>query len=128
MNQLSETLSSDEIRTIASKDDFHIAALREDGITYGPLTWIWSVSVDDQLFVRAYHGTSSRWFKSAMNQGMGKISAAGMDKKVKFKSVQGEINEKIDQAYRKKYAESPYLNSMISARARSATVQILPWQ
>jgi hypothetical protein len=36
------------------------------------------------------------------------------------------LNERIDVAYREKYAGSPYLQSMISERARAATVRIEP--
>ena len=93
--------------------------------SYGTPTWIWSVVVDDRLFVRAYNGTSSRWFQSALNQKVGKVEAAGMAKKVGFEPVSGSINERIDEAYREKYSDSPYLNAMISDRSREATVEIL---
>ena len=36
-----------ELRQIAESDDLHIAPFREDGVTYGTPTWIWSVVVDD---------------------------------------------------------------------------------
>ncbi|MCO5284988.1 MAG: DUF2255 family protein [Chitinophagaceae bacterium] len=39
--------------------------------------------------------------------------------------VQGEINKSIDDAFRMKYGQSPYLSSMISNSARSATVELL---
>lgn len=126
MSDLSTTLTEQEIRTISQQDDFHIAPFREDGKTYGTLTWIWSVSVNNKLYVRAYYGKNSRWYQSAMKQKAGKIKAAGMEKKVRFEPIEGSINEEIDQAYRKKYAGSPYLNSMISERSKAATVQILP--
>jgi hypothetical protein len=38
----------------------------------------------------------------------------------------GTSNDRIDDGYRAKYANSPYLKPMISARARSATVRVLP--
>lgn len=126
MSDLSTTLTEQEIKTISQNDDFHIAPFREDGKTYGTLTWIWSVSVNNQLYVRAYYGKNSRWYQSAMKQKAGKIKAAGIEKKVRFEPIEGSINEEIDQAYRKKYAGSPYLNSMISERSKAATVQILP--
>ena len=125
MSEISKNLTTEEIEAIASKDDFHISVLREDGETYGTLTWIWSVSVDGKLYVRAYNGTNSRWYKSAMKQKAGKIKAAGMEKKVRFEPVDGPLNYKIDDAYRMKYGSSPYLNSMISDRAKAATVNIL---
>lgn len=124
MSEISKKLTTEEIEQIAENDDFHISVLREDGETYGTLTWIWSVSVDGKLYVRAYNGVNSRWYKSAMKQKEGKIKAADMQKKVRFEPVDGSLNEKIDQAYRQKYGSSPYLGSMISDRAKSATVQV----
>jgi hypothetical protein len=59
-----------------------------------------------------------------MKQKAGKIEAAGMIKKVHFEAVTGSINEKIDEAYREKYVGSPYLQSMISDRAKAATVKV----
>jgi hypothetical protein len=42
-----------ELKKIADTDDLHISPFREDGMTYGTPTWIWSVVVDDSLYVRA---------------------------------------------------------------------------
>ena len=61
-----------------------------------------------------------------MREKAGRITAAGMTKEVTFEPVEGRINERIDDAYRAKYYGSPYLNSMINERARSATVKIVP--
>ncbi|XJZ27511.1 DUF2255 family protein [Bacillota bacterium Lsc_1132] len=106
--------------------DLHISPFREDGITYGTPTWIWSVVVDDALYVRAYNGRNSRWYQSAVKQRAGRITVAGMRKEVNFGPVDSAINDRIDSAYRKKYSDSPYLNSMISKRAQSATVKVMP--
>lgn len=126
MNELSETLTAEEIALISSKDDLHIAPFREDGKTYGTPTWIWNVEVDGKLFVRAYNGTKSSWYQAAVRERAGKIEAAGMVKKVRFQPISGDINDRIDDAYRAKYSGSRYLKSMISERTRAATVQILP--
>jgi hypothetical protein len=115
-----------ELERIAETDDLHVAPYREDGVTYGTPTWVWSVVVDDGLYVRAYHGRQSRWYQAAVRQKAGRITAAGMTREVTFEPVEGPINDRIDQAYRAKYKGSPYLEAMISARARSATVRILP--
>jgi hypothetical protein len=120
------TWSTDELRKIAEADDLHISPLREDGLTYGTPTWIWSVPVDDALYVRGYNGQRSRWYQAAVRQKAGRIIAAGMTKEVTFVPVNGPINDRIDDAYRVKYQGSPYLGAMISARARSATVEIMP--
>jgi hypothetical protein len=101
-------------------------SFRADGVTYGTPTWIWSVVVDDGLYVRGYNGQQSRWYQAATRQMAGRIRAAGMTKEVMFEPVDGPMNDRIDDAYRAKYANSPYLNPMISARARAATVRVLP--
>jgi hypothetical protein len=36
------------------------------------------------------------------------------------------INDRVDDAYRAKYGSSPYLSPMIGARARPATVKVMP--
>jgi len=118
--------SEDELRKIAAADDLHIAPFREDGVTYGTATWIWSVSVGDALYVRAYNGQNSRWHQAALRQKAGRIIAAGMTKKVTFEPVGGPVNDLIDDAYRTKYRDSPYLDPMIGSRTRAATIKIMP--
>ena len=116
----------DDLRKIAGTDDLHISPFREDGITYGTPTWIWSVVVDGALYVRAYNGRNSRWYQAALRQRAGRITAAGMAKEVAFEPVDGPIHDLIDEAYREKYRNSPYLSPMISTRARAATVKVTP--
>jgi hypothetical protein len=120
----------EELNKIALADDLHIAPFREDGVTCGTPTWIWSVAVDDALYVRAYSGQSSRWHKAAVRQMAGRIIAAGLTMEVAFEPVDGPgndpMNDRIDDAYRAKYKGSPYLDAMIGKRARSATVRITP--
>ena len=116
----------EELRKIAEADDLHISPFRDDGKTYGTSTWIWSVAVDGGLYVRAYNGKSSRWYQAALRQKAGRITAAGMTKEVSFEPITGDINDQIDDAYRAKYKGSSYLDPMIGARARSATVKVAP--
>jgi hypothetical protein len=116
----------EELQKIAKADDLHIAPFRADGSTYGTPTWIWSVAVDDALYVRGYNGKGSRWYQAAVSQKGGRIIAAGITKEVTFEPVDGSINDRVDEAYRAKYKSSPYLKPMIGDRARSATVKIMP--
>jgi hypothetical protein len=126
MNTESKQFQPDELKQIDNADDLKIAPFREDGKTYGTPTWIWEVVVNNELYVRAYNGVNSRWYKSAMQQKAGRIIAAGMTKEVRFEPVSGDINNAIDEAYKKKYKSSPYLSPMVSSRARAATVKIIP--
>jgi hypothetical protein len=120
------TWPKDELRKISEADDLHISPFREDGRTYGTPTWIWSVVVDDALYVRAYNGQNSRWYQAAIQQKAGRITSAGITKEVTFEPVDGAINDLIDDAYRAKYKGSPYLSPMIAKGARSATVKVTP--
>lgn len=116
----------DELRRIAETDDLHVSPFRDDGKTYGTPTWIWSVVVDDALYVRGYNGQESTWYQAAVRQKSGRITAAGMTKEVTFEPVNGTINDRIDSAYRAKYKGSSYLRPMIGEPARSATVKFVP--
>jgi hypothetical protein len=54
------------------------------------------------------------------------VTAAGTTRDVTFEPVAGPINDRIDEAYRKKYRGNPYLGPMVGAAARSATVKVTP--
>lgn len=118
--------TAEQLENISSTDDFHISPYRNDGTTPGTPTWIWSVVVDGNVYVRAYNGTASRWHQSAMTQRAGRIRAGGIDAEATFTPVDGGINDRIDDAYSVKYAGSPYLPPMLSNRARAATVRVDP--
>jgi len=123
------TWSKDELRKIAEADDLHIAPFREDGATYGTPTWIWCVAVDDALYVRAYNGKNSRWYRAAARQKAGRINAAGMTKEVAFEPVDGPINDLVDDAYRAKYHGSPYSarsSARVPARRQSRSCRVRP--
>jgi len=120
------TWRADELDRIARADDFHVAPYRDNHVSLAAPTWTWSVAVEGELYARAYNGVRSGWYRSAIRERAGQISAAGLKKLVAFEPVQGAINEKIDSAYRVKYRGSKYLEAMLSARASAATLKIRP--
>jgi hypothetical protein len=120
------TWNPDTIAAIAASDDLHVSPFRADGTTYGTPTWIWSVVVDGDLYVRAYNGRRSRWYRSAVEQGAGRITVAGADHDVTFEPVGSDLDGRIDAAYETKYAGSQYLPPMLQDGPTSATVRISP--
>lgn len=118
--------NEDLLERIARSDDLHIAPLRDDLVTFGTPTWIWSVVVDGNLYVRAYNGQNSRWHRSAMKNKRGRIETVGETIDVAFEPVDGDLNDLVDAAYRAKYRTSQYLAPMIGDRARASTVRIRP--
>jgi len=90
-------------------DDLHIALpRRRRDIWHTDVDMV--VTVGHALYVRGYNGTESRWYQAALRQKAGRIIAAGMTREVAFEPVGGSINDSIDDAYRSKYAASPYLS------------------
>ena len=122
------TWPKEELNRIAEADDLHIAPFREDGATHGTPTWIWSVAVDDALYVRAYNGQNSRWYRAAVRQKAGRITAAGMTKEVTFEPVDGPINDRVDDAYRTKYQRygASYVDPLFTPGAKAATLELVP--
>lgn len=120
--------SPEQIAAFSKADDMYISPFYSDGKTPGTPTWIWSVVVDNDLYVRAYNGQKSRWYQSAVQQKAGKIKLAGEEYNVTFQPLDADaaLTEKIDGAYKEKYGDSMYLSPMIGKGPVSATVKILP--
>jgi hypothetical protein len=119
--------STHTLEKIAAADDLHIAVYHPDGKTTGTLTWIWSVIVDGRLFARAYNSPDGRWYRPAVTQRTGRITAAGHQHEVEFTPIDDpELGQRIDTAYSRKYAGSPYLPPMLGTGPNDATVEITP--
>lgn len=115
-----------QLRSLAAADDLHISPYREDGRTYGTPTWIWSVVAGGDLYVRPYNGHNSRWYQAALSQKAGRIRIAGTEHEVAFISVDDTVLDAVEDAYRVKYASSPYLEPMLRSGPRATTVRITP--
>jgi hypothetical protein len=119
--------SEELIQKFATADDMKVSPFYSDGKTYGTPTWIWSVVVEGQLYIRAWNGPRSRWYRSALEQKRGRIHLAKENYEVFFEKLTDEtINKKVDQTYQQKYADSVYMPPMIQAGPRSTTMQLLP--
>lgn len=120
------TWTAAEIKAIGDADDFHVSVFHEDGKP-GTLTWIWSVVMDDEVYIRSFSGTGGKWYSSMLHRPAGKITAGGGEYEVGYEVVDHPtmLND-IDMAYHEKYGPSPYVEPMVSDRARSATVRVRP--
>jgi hypothetical protein len=122
-----DTLTNNELDKIGAAEELRIASLRRDGTLRNPVT-IWVVRVGEDLYVRAYKGRSSPWFRGAQTRHEGQIRAGGVVKDVTFlEEPDPDINEQIDETYRSKYRRyaASIVNS-ISPEARSATIKLVP--
>ena len=117
--------TDDELRQ-AAREDLYISAPNEDGSLHAP-TWIWMVEVDGDLYCRSYSGKNGRWYAAAKRAGRGRAKFCDVDRAVRFEFLSdATLDEKIDEAYRTKYAGSPYLSGPLSEPMHSTTVKLTP--
>lgn len=120
------TWTDDELAAIAQDTRLFISIPNPDGTMHAP-TWISIVQAGQDLYCRAYNGPSSRWYQAARREGNGHISVGGVDKDVDFAFLTDTTEiDQVDDAYRHKYANSPYLQPILGASPRQATVKLIP--
>ena len=119
--------TSDELNKIGAAEELKIASVRRDGTRRNPVT-IWVVRRGDDLYVRSVNGRAGVWFRGAQVRHEGRIWAGGAEKDVTFADADPGINDQIDAAYRAKYHRyaARIINSIVSPKARSATIKLVP--
>lgn len=120
--------TSDELTKIGTAEELQIASLRSDGTLRNPVT-IWVVRLGDDLYVRAYKGRTSPWFRGAQVRHEGHIQAGGVDKDVTLVEMEADpaLNDQIDAAYRTKYRRysASIVGSVVTPTARAATIKLV---
>ncbi|WP_314173978.1 DUF2255 family protein [Streptomyces winkii] len=119
--------TSDQLSRIERTDELQIQPQRADGALRKPTT-IWVIREGDEVFVRSYRGPDGRWLRTAQASHAGHISCDGVDTDVTFTEVRDPaLNDRIDEAYRTKYARhSAYVPPMIAESARATTLKVSP--
>lgn len=119
--------TADELSRIGTADELQLTSSRKDGTQGNPLT-IWVVRAGDDLFVRAFKGRSSPWFRGTQVRRQGQIEAGGVRKDVEFLDPQPSVADALDAEYRSKYGRygSQYVDPMVSPKARAATLKLTP--
>jgi hypothetical protein len=84
---------------------------------------IWAVVVDDEVYVRSYHGERGAWYRRALREERMKLE--GID--VRVEPVHdSELNERISDAFRAKYGgRSPAsTEAMVSPEVVATTLRL----
>jgi hypothetical protein len=106
-----------------------LASFKKDDTLRNPVT-LWVVRVGDDLYVRAYHGRETAWFRHTQRRPEGLIVAGGVTKDVTFVDLSDDeaLNNKIDAAYQSKYRgySATYVAPMIAPLARATTLKLVP--
>ncbi|GLV60104.1 hypothetical protein KDH_69270 [Dictyobacter sp. S3.2.2.5] len=121
--------TQNEIERVGAADELQLTTLKQDGTPRKPVT-IWVVRVGDDLYVRAYRGPETAWFRHTQRRPEGRISAGGVTKNVAFEQASGDktLNQQIDAAYRSKYKRysATYVDPMIAPQAHTTTLKLVP--
>jgi len=118
-----------DLERIGAAEELLLASFKKDGTHRKPVT-IWVVRVGDDLYVRAYRGRETAWFRHIQRRHEGRIGAGGVTKDVTFVDVSDDeaLNNKIDAAYQSKYQRysATYVDPMIAPQARATTLKLVP--
>jgi hypothetical protein len=119
--------TKDELNQIEAAEELEIASPRRDGTLRKPVT-IWVVRLNNDLYVRSGYGSTAAWFRGTKIGRPGRIYAGGVQKDVDFEDADPRLGDQIDAAYRNKYRRhgAQYINSIVSAEARSTTIRLVP--
>jgi hypothetical protein len=124
--------TSDDLAALDSADTLTLAAgdpenpannqIARDRVEVGMVT------VRGGLYVRAYRGATSAWFRAAQASPRGRIWAGELRWAVRFATADPTLAEEIDAAYIAKYGHlgAQAVGLVNSPAARSATVRIEP--
>ena len=117
-----------ELDAIGRADELQIITRRADGSNRPPVP-IWVVRDGDDIYVRAYRGTGSDWYRHATRDQIGRIRVPGLEREVLFEPASDEsTGVQIDEAYRVKYARygNTYVKPMTASAAKHATLRLIP--
>lgn len=118
-----------DLERIGAADELRLASFREDGMRRHPVT-IWVVRVNDDVYVRAYRGRETAWFRQIQRRPEGRIEAGGVTKDVTLVDASSDetLNNRIDAAYQSKYRtySATYVDPMIAPQARTTTFKLVP--
>jgi hypothetical protein len=84
---------------------------------------IWAVVVDDEAYVRSYHGETGAWYRRALREG--RMTLEGIEVRVE-PEPDPVLNERISDAFRAKYGErSPTATeAMVSPEVVATTLRL----
>jgi hypothetical protein len=119
------TWNPSTLAQFAAADEIQVAAAYAEG--YGSPVTIWDVSVDGELYIRAYTGDKSRWFRAARAGGAGRLRTGDLSIDVTFDpDVDPGLIDRIDAAYHAKYDPSPSVPAMVGDAAHAHQLRVVP--
>ena len=119
--------TDEQLERIGGAEEVRVESVGEDGKLGKPVT-IWAVRHGDAIYVRSVRGREGRWYRGVQETRQGRIRGGGVQQDVTFEDAESGVEGEVDAAYRTKYRRyaGAILNSVLTPRARSATVKLVP--
>ncbi|MFB7494380.1 DUF2255 family protein [Streptomyces sp. NPDC056161] len=116
--------TSDETSRIAAAHALSLATEDRDGTPGDPVP-LGFVTVGGDIYIRAYRGARSRWYRTARRSRRARVGIEGMERAVTVETAEPGRAEEIDAAYRSKYGAGDS-GPVMSRVARAATLKLVP--
>ena len=121
------TWAQDSLAKVGSVEELAIASRRPDG-SLRPYVTIWTVRVDEDIYVRSAAGPDNPWFRRAMASGEARIRAGGLEQDVALEVAAPDVAASITAAYHAKYDRygPSIVGTVVSAEAVVSTLRLVP--
>jgi hypothetical protein len=118
--------TDEELAELGSAGELEIAPMRRDGTLQRPRI-IWVVRHGGDVYVRSVNGADGAWFRGVQARHAGHISAGGVDADVVFEEADHDLDDDIDEEYRRTYGRSSSaVDHITSPKARATTIRLVP--
>lgn len=88
---------------------------------------IWVVVSGNGVFVRSVRGAQGKWYKTAAADGQAVLGIGDRRIPIRLTAVAGDAaNAAVSAEYLRKYADSPYAQSMVRPDVLPTTLQLAP--
>jgi len=113
----------DDLSVLADAQDLTLS-VAHDGETPTGEVELGFVLVGGDLYIRAFRGTRSVWFRKARQTGEGYIEVGGQRLAVRIEPADPALSDTIDAAYRSRFGMAAGL--VLNSAARAATLGLAP--
>jgi hypothetical protein len=116
--------TDEELAAIEGANELTVAPSRSDGTVQNPRIG-WVVRREDDVYIRSVNGDEGAWFRAVQAHLAGRIAAGGLKVAVSFEDADHDLDEAINEEYRRKYGRSSAVEHITSPKAQATTLRIV---